>query len=84
MPWVVAAAAALGLATLVAARATGLRLFWIGTPVLGIPVQVSYPPGNLSNFDYLKDNWRISKMHTRLMWRRMMHLIFRRPLALPA
>lgn len=44
-----------------------VRLFWIGTPMLGIPVRVIYPPGNLSNFDYLKDNWRITRMHTRLV-----------------
>jgi predicted LPLAT superfamily acyltransferase len=44
-----------------------VRLFWIGTPMLGIPVQVIYPPGNLSNFDYLRDNWRITTMHTRLV-----------------
>lgn len=44
-----------------------VRLFWIGTPMLGMPVRVIYPPGNLSNFDYLKDNWLITKMHTRLV-----------------
>jgi predicted LPLAT superfamily acyltransferase len=44
-----------------------VRLFWIGTPVLGIPVRVIYPPDNLSNFDYLGDNWRITRMHTRLV-----------------
>jgi len=51
-----------------------VRLFWIGTPVLGVPVQVIYPPGNLSNFDYLKDNWRITKMHTRLVVRMLLTL----------
>lgn len=44
-----------------------VRLFWIGTPVLGVPVRVIYPPGNLSNFDYLRDNVRITWMHTRLV-----------------
>jgi predicted LPLAT superfamily acyltransferase len=44
-----------------------VRLFWIGTPMLGMPVRVIYPPGNLSNFDYIRDNWRITRMHTRLV-----------------
>ncbi|PKU24594.1 glycosyltransferase family 2 protein [Telmatospirillum siberiense] len=44
-----------------------VRLFWEGTPVLGLPVRVTYPPGNISNFDLLRDNWRISVMHSRLV-----------------
>ena len=44
-----------------------VRLFWRGTPVCGLPVRVIYPPGNLSNFDLLRDNWRISMMHSRLV-----------------
>jgi predicted LPLAT superfamily acyltransferase len=28
---------------------------------------VVYPPGNTSNFDLLRDNWRITCMHTRLV-----------------
>ncbi|MGH6882176.1 MAG: glycosyltransferase family 2 protein [Hypericibacter sp.] len=48
---------------------TGLlvRLFWRGTPPLLIPVKVIYPPGNSSNFKMLADNWRITRMHTRLV-----------------
>lgn len=46
---------------------------WMGTPVVMIPIEVSYPEGNTSNFDMIKDNWRITKMHTRLfltlLWR---------------
>jgi predicted LPLAT superfamily acyltransferase len=45
-----------------------VRLFWAGTPVLMSPVHVSYPEGNLSNFDVLADNWRITKMHTKLVF----------------
>lgn len=45
-----------------------VRLFWDGTPVLMHPVKVCYPAGNLSNFDVLRDNWRITKMHTRLFF----------------
>ncbi len=44
-----------------------VRLFWAGTPVRGLPVRVVYPVGNTSNFDMLRDNWRISRMHARLV-----------------
>lgn len=45
-----------------------VRLFWEGIPLLMHPVKVSYPVGNPSNFDVIKDNWRITKMHTRLVF----------------
>ena len=41
-----------------------VRLFWRGTDVMMLPVKVIYPPDNTSNFDMLRDNWRITKMHT--------------------
>ena len=44
-----------------------VRLFWRGVPVAPVPVRVTYPPENVSNFDTLGDNWRITKMHTRLV-----------------
>lgn len=44
-----------------------VRLFWRGVPPLMLPVKVIYPPGNSSNFDLLRDNARISWMHTRLV-----------------
>lgn len=59
-----------------------VRLFWRGTPVLGIPVSVTYPPDNISNFDLLRDNWRISVMHSRLvisMLPRLPSILARRP-----
>jgi len=43
-----------------------VKLHWHKTPVIMHPVAVHYPKGNLSNFDVLRDNWRITKMHTRL------------------
>lgn len=50
-----------------------VRLFWRGTPVAQLPVNVTYPPGNTSNFDVWRDNLRISAMHSRLfftmLWR---------------
>ncbi|WP_445679401.1 glycosyltransferase family 2 protein [Radicibacter daui] len=45
-----------------------VRLFWRGVPVRQLPVGVTYPAGNLSNFRGLADNVRISWMHTRLFF----------------
>lgn len=44
-----------------------VRLIWRGVPVLPLPVRVTYPPGNSSNFAPLRDNWLITRMHTRLV-----------------
>ena len=58
-----------------------VRLFWRGTPVHMWPVKVIYPPGNISNFKMIADNWRISKMHARLvcgMIRRLPRILMRR------
>jgi predicted LPLAT superfamily acyltransferase len=44
-----------------------VRLHRDGTPVINHPVRVAYPPGNLSNFRMWRDNWRITRMHTRLL-----------------
>lgn len=43
-----------------------VRLYWQGTRSRFIPTRVIYPPDGLSHFDALKDNLRISWMHTRL------------------
>lgn len=62
-----------------------VRLAWMGVPCVRVPTRVRYftaAEGGVSHWRALEDNWLIGKMHTRLMWRRMMHLIFRRPLAL--
>jgi glycosyltransferase involved in cell wall biosynthesis len=64
-----------------------VRLAWAGVPFVHVPTKVRYftaAEGGVSHWRAFEDNWLIGKMHTRLMWRRMMHLIFRRPLALPA
>jgi hypothetical protein len=45
-----------------------VRMFWEGTPVIMHPVKVIYPEANFSNFNLLMDNWRITKMHTRLVF----------------
>jgi predicted LPLAT superfamily acyltransferase len=44
-----------------------VRLAWRGVPLLPSPVRVTYPSGNTSNFDLVRDNWRITKTHTRLV-----------------
>jgi len=51
-----------------------VRLFWRGTPVVGLPVRVIYPPDNSSNFDLWRDNLRISWMHTRLVCEMLLRL----------
>ncbi len=45
-----------------------VRMSWRGVPVQMIPVKVTYPADNISNFQLLADNWRITKMHTRLVF----------------
>lgn len=59
-----------------------VRLYWQGNPSYFIPTRVIYPQDGLSHFDALKDNLRISLMHTRLffgMLPRIPSLLFRRP-----
>lgn len=64
-----------------------VRLFWRGTPVAQLPVRVTYPPGNTSNFRVLRDNLGISAMHTRLiftmLWR-LPQILAHRPAPLHA
>lgn len=58
-----------------------VRLYWQGNPSYFIPTRVIYPQDGLSHFDSLKDNLRISLMHTRLffgMLPRIPSLLFRR------
>lgn len=58
-----------------------VRMHWRGAPVVQVPVRVTYPPGNISNFRLLEDNWLITRMHTRLffgMLRRLPALLRRR------
>jgi glycosyltransferase involved in cell wall biosynthesis len=44
-----------------------VRLRWRGVPVATVPVRIVYPESNLSNFDLVRDNWLITKTHTRLV-----------------
>ncbi|WP_434670677.1 glycosyltransferase family 2 protein [Klebsiella sp. B345] len=43
-----------------------VRLYWQGHDSYFVPTRVTYPTDGLSHFDALKDNCRISWMHTRL------------------
>ena len=44
-----------------------VRLHWAGLPILNAPVRVTYPADGVSHFDVLRDNLRITRMHTRLV-----------------
>ena len=43
-----------------------VRLAWAGVELRSIETRVTYPADGVSHFDMLRDNLRISKMHTRL------------------
>ncbi|MBY4950649.1 glycosyltransferase family 2 protein [Pantoea sp. DY-17] len=45
-----------------------VRLYWQGTPSRFITTRVTYPASGVSHFDALRDNLRISWMHTRLFF----------------
>ncbi|ANI31761.1 acyltransferase [Yersinia entomophaga] len=58
-----------------------VRLYWQGIDSRFVPTRVTYPADGLSHFDALRDNLRISWMHTRLflgMLRRLPQLLTRR------
>ena len=59
-----------------------VRLAWMGLSFVHVPTRVRYIKGGVSHWRAFEDNWLISKMHTRLMYRRVMHFVFRRPLML--
>jgi predicted LPLAT superfamily acyltransferase len=56
-----------------------VRLAWRAVRPLLVPVRVSYPTENTSNFDLIWDNWRITKMHTRLILTMLVQLLPRLP-----
>lgn len=51
-----------------------VRLYWSGMKMLFLPVRVTYPKDGVSNFKVLRDNWLISKMHTRLFFESLTHV----------
>ena len=44
-----------------------VRLYWAGAPIHNLDTPVFYPPEGVSHFRLLRDNVRISWMHTRLL-----------------
>ncbi|TXH94998.1 MAG: glycosyltransferase family 2 protein [Rheinheimera sp.] len=51
-----------------------VRLFWEGVHPVFVPTKVIYPPGGRSHFHALRDNWLITKMHTRLFFGMLLRL----------
>lgn len=51
-----------------------VRLSWRGVEFENIPTRVIYPKGGLSHFNMLRDNLRISLMHTRLTFGMLLRL----------
>lgn len=51
-----------------------VRLHWRGLAVRDCPTRVVYPPGGVSHFRMLRDNVRISAMHTRLFFGMLLRL----------
>ncbi|MGL6290100.1 MAG: glycosyltransferase family 2 protein [Silanimonas sp.] len=58
-----------------------VRAHWRGVPVINRETRVTYPSDGVSHFDVVRDNVRISVMHTRLffgMLRRLPRLLWRK------
>jgi hypothetical protein len=56
-----------------------VRMVWRGVPVRNLPTEVRYIPrdqGGVSHFQLVRDNLRISWMHTRLMCIAIFRLMF--------
>jgi hypothetical protein len=43
-----------------------VRLVWARVPVTSVEVQVRYFDDGVSHYHVLRDNWRLSLLHTRL------------------
>ncbi len=59
-----------------------VKAYWARFQIVSVPVRVTYPKGNFSNFDLLWDNVRLSRMQARLfvgMLLRAPFLVFTRP-----
>ena len=51
-----------------------VRSVWAGVDVLSVPVSVHYPPSGerVSHFHKFLDNWRLTRLHTALVCRRLL------------
>ena len=49
---------------------------WAGLDIRSVPVAVHYPPATerVSHFDKLEDNWRLTRLHSYLVFRRLLPL----------
>lgn len=45
-----------------------VKLYWNNTDIINYPTRVTYPEDGSSHFQLVKDNWLITKMHTRLFF----------------
>ena len=51
-----------------------VHLAWRGVPVENLPTRVAYPAGGVSHFDMVRDNLRISLIHTVLVFGMLLRL----------
>jgi predicted LPLAT superfamily acyltransferase len=51
-----------------------VRLFWRGVPVENLATRVIYPVGGVSNFNMLRDNLRMTRMHIVLIFGMLLRL----------
>ncbi|MCP4412689.1 MAG: glycosyltransferase family 2 protein [Gammaproteobacteria bacterium] len=51
-----------------------VRLYWANVGIEFLPSKVIYPEDGVSHFRMLKDNWLITKMHTRLFFGMLIRL----------
>ncbi|GAA0208657.1 hypothetical protein GCM10009123_15150 [Kangiella japonica] len=45
-----------------------VKLDWRNVPIINLPTRVTYPDDGSSHFQMFRDNWLITKMHTRLFF----------------
>ena len=51
-----------------------VRLYWQSIPMKFLPTKVIYPESGQSHFQMFRDNWLITKMHTRLFFGMLLRL----------
>lgn len=51
-----------------------VRLFWQGVPMVNVETKVEYPAGGVSHFHYLRDNLRLVRLHTILVFGMLLRL----------
>ena len=51
-----------------------VRLYWRGVELIPVPTRVVYPENGISHFNLWRDNWLITRMHTRLFFGMLIRL----------